>query len=312
MRQRTSVASIVVGLCLLTAGCGAAAEEEPPTTVAGGPGVVSNLGGDGLPVQQVGESYGHQSRPLEGTFTLESNGCWTANLGDADRLVVFPIGYTRPLDDGSTMQSPDGMLIRDGMGFDATGGIVPAAGFPGVPDGYWGNYLAMCDPVLGEFLVVDSIAPAFRPENLDTGELSAMLEDANLEVSWGCGIGFAISSADQRVALFVRQTDFEVLADSPVIFPDSRWQGEVVIGKNLLIYNCNDAIEGWIPQPVEAVRWALVGGTLDFEAPPGDSLCSGGDPVTATLHGAQVETPLGIRDLGDLDMVNTAYGCFAG
>lgn len=83
-------------------------------------------------------------------------------MADIDRqthLVVFPVGYTELADDGSVMLAPNGTRVADGMSFEGTGGLVPKLGFPGVPDGYWGNYIAFCDSEAPEILVLDSVEP---------------------------------------------------------------------------------------------------------------------------------------------------------
>lgn len=115
------------------------------------------LGGDGLPVKNPAESYGNTSAPISGEITLESSGCWTIEIGGGAALVVFPEGW---LEDGTgaAMTSPDGALsVASGDTVDGVGGSVPAETFPGVPDGYWGNYLAFCEPAVHKFVVLDEI-----------------------------------------------------------------------------------------------------------------------------------------------------------
>lgn len=312
MKRFAYIVSVVAAFSFFVAGRGDGVDPLLPPETVGNVGSSSNLGGDGLPVQQPGESYGHTSESLVGTLTQQANGCWTADLGDLPRLVIFPIGYSKPAGNGRVMEAPDGTTIRSGMAFDGQGGIVPARSFPGVPDGYWGNYLTFCEPELQEFLVLDSISPAFRPDGLSDDELVAMLDEAELSVSWGCGLGFTISSEDQRVALLVAPIDSGTAIATPVSFPDDQWYGTVMIGKNLMVNHCNDAIEGWKPVPIVAAQWPLVAGTLDFKPPVVEGWCSGVEPVPAGFSGIEIETPLGVLDLGDLDLVNDAYGCFAG
>jgi hypothetical protein len=115
------------------------------------------LGGDRLPVQNPSESYGHTTEDVEGVLTLESTGCWTIDLGDGKRLAVFPAGFTKDVT-GQHMRSSDGaVVVGSGDRVAAQGGTVPAAGFPGMPDGYWGNYLSFCKPAIEEFVVMDGI-----------------------------------------------------------------------------------------------------------------------------------------------------------
>lgn len=313
VKQIVLIALVIVAIGSLTAACGDGIEGDPSSGGATAiPGVgSSNLGGDALPVQLPGEDYGHQPQLLTGTLDLQSNGCWTADLGDGPRLVVFPLGYTKPTDDGSLMLAPDGLTVATGMMFDGTGGIVPASGFPGVPDGYWGGYLDFCNPEAREFLILDSIAPAFRPDEASVDELVTMLRDADFSVSYGCGLGFTVATSDQRVALFVAPANSSSPPIPPVSFPNDEWYGEVQIGKDLMANHCNDVIELWKPQPVVVARWPLASGLLEFEPLDANSAC-GGIPVTATLSGVGVDTPLGQVTVGDLDLLNDAYGCFAG
>jgi len=115
------------------------------------------VGGDALPVQHPSETYGHANGEIAGTVTLEDNGCWMLDLGDGKRLLVFPTGYTMH-PEGSLMLSADGTVdVGNGDSITARGGVVSADGFPGVPDGFWGNYLAFCQPPIEEFVVVDEI-----------------------------------------------------------------------------------------------------------------------------------------------------------
>jgi hypothetical protein len=115
------------------------------------------LGGDGLPVKNPAETYGNTSTALTGVVTLESSGCWTVDVGDGAALMVFPEGWVEG-EGGSSMTSSDGGLTAaDGDTVVGVGGVVAAASFPGVPDGYWGNYLAFCEPAVEEFVVFDHV-----------------------------------------------------------------------------------------------------------------------------------------------------------
>ncbi|CAN5859181.1 hypothetical protein BH23ACT4_BH23ACT4_02770 [soil metagenome] len=299
--------------CLSIAGsaCAAGPELGATTVPSETTTTISNVGGDRLPVQIPDEDYGHFAASLTGTLHLESNGCWTIDLGDGPRLIVFPPGFTQDAEDGSVMVAPDGSAFSDGMDVDATGGIVPTDGFPGVPDGYWGNYLGFCDPDTPEVVVVDELTPAFDVAALSAGELVTMLQEADLTTSWGCGLGFTLSTPDQRVALYLYPTDHEASPNPPDSFPDDAWHASVAVGKNLMVNHCDDVLEGWEPEAVFAVEWPVVSGTLDFE-PSEIGSCGAIDPVEATLTGIVVETSEGPVDLGDLTVVNEYYGCFAG
>ncbi len=301
---------LVTCLSIVVAACGTGPESTgstvPPETTT----TISNLGGDRLPVQIPEEDYGHFAGSLDGTLHLQTNGCWTVDLGDGDRLVVFPADYTRAAD-GAAMVGPGGASFSEGVEVDAIGGIVPAEGFPGVPDGFWGNYFEFCASDATEVVVVDGMTPAFDVADLPTDELVALLDEADLSTSWGCGLGFTVSTPDQRVALWLFPTDQAAVPNPSVSLSDGAWQASVAVGKNLLVNHCDDVIEGWEPEAVFAAEWPVISGTLDFE-PPEEPSCGATGPVEASLTGIVVETPEGPIDLGDLTVVNEFYGCFAG
>jgi hypothetical protein len=119
----------------------------------------SNMGGDGLPVQNPSESYGHSAEPITGTLTLDSKGCWFLNVDDVEHLIVFPRGFTQA-SEGVAMVGPDGTRFAPGSAVSGSGGVVSIDGFPGVPDGYWGGYFVFCKPDPAEVLVIDSMVPS--------------------------------------------------------------------------------------------------------------------------------------------------------
>ena len=310
MSKKSGRFVLVTCLSIVVAACGAAPESTGSTMPAETTSTISNLGGDGLPVQIPDEDYGHFAGSLTGSLHLQSNGCWTVDLGDGDRLIVFPPDYTLA-SDGAAMVGPSGASFSDNMDVDAIGGIVPADRVPGVPDGFWGNYFEFCDPDASEIVVVDELTPAFDVAALPADELVAMLQESELTTSWGCGLGFTLSTPDQRVALYISPNDYEALPNPPISFPDDAWRASIAVGKNLLANHCDDVLEGWEPEAVFAAEWPVITGTLEFE-PPEAASCGPTGPVEATLTGIIVETPEGPVDLGDLTVVNEAYGCFAG
>lgn len=302
----------VLLIAALGAGCGAPLVESAGPTPGDGVATtttLSSLGGDGLPVQRPGEAYGHGLNRLTGSMSLQANGCWTADLGDGPRVLVFPEGFTKPQDDGSVMEGPDRVRFASGAQFDAIGGIVAADSLPGVPGGFWGGYLDFCEQDRPEVIVLDSLAPAFMPGTLDEQQLVDLLAGAELSVSWGCGLGFTLSSPDQTVALSVHpKTDQGI--DPPIVLPSPDWEAVALVGKNLMVNNCDDVMEGWEPLPQVAARWPAAAGTLEFEVP--DDIGCNGVVVEAALRNLSITTPRGDIQLGDLDVVNEAYGCFAG
>ncbi len=117
----------------------------------------SNLGGDRLPVQRPEETYPHTVTELGGTLILNSNGCWFVDLGDQERLVVFPVGYTRPASDGSVMVGPEDVVLHGGTQIKAQGGAIAIDLIPGGRDGFWGGYVDFCSPEADEMIVLDSL-----------------------------------------------------------------------------------------------------------------------------------------------------------
>lgn len=312
--RRRSLLSVVVASGVVLSACGLSARVLDPatTTLAPSATTLSNAGGDRLPVQLPDEDYGHFPTPLTGRAALGSNGCWQIDLGDGPRLLVFPQGYVKPPSDGSVMKAPDGLRVSDGMDVDAEGGLVQGVSLPGGPDGYWGTYVAFCQPDRPEVVVLDWLEPAFDPAQVDTAGLIAMLKNTEFTTSWPCGLGFAVSSADQRVSIAVHSHESSSSAlSAPVELPDPAWTANLRVGKNLMADNCDDVVEGWEPRAVVAATWEITGGVLDFMPPEGQG-CGGTGPVEAVLKEAVVSTPIGEVDLDTLTMVNDAFGCFAG
>ena len=330
MKRLAQFSAALAVLALTTSSCGAGVASTPLSTIppSAGPSTTipatlptttvpstteaprSNLGGDRLPVQVPGEAYGHYPTMLTGVVDLETNGCWTIDLGDGPHLVVLPAGYVIA-DTGVNWRGPDGTVIEAGMAVDALGGLAPVANFPGIPDGFWGNYRAFCGDTDDVVVVLDSVEPAFDPKALSDEALVDMLRNADLSVSWGCGLGFTVSTRDQRVALVMYSANAEAVIDPPISFPDPGWRAMVMVGKNLLANHCDDVFESWEPVPSVARQWDLTAGTLTFTPPPGGP-CSGGGPVEADPGRRQVTTVAGEIAIPELSMTNDAYGCFAG
>ncbi|MEZ5341101.1 MAG: hypothetical protein R2706_06535 [Acidimicrobiales bacterium] len=147
------------------------------------------------------------------------------------------------------------------------------------------------------------------PDSLSSDELVAIARDAQLTVSWGCGLGFTLASADQHVALYLYPASNEATA-SPVSFPDPTWSGVLVVGNDLLSNHCDDVMEDDEPVPYQIAEWALGAGTLTFDA-PADAITRP-QSVTGELVGGVVDTPAGPFELEALTIVNDAFGLFAG
>ncbi|MGA7097322.1 MAG: hypothetical protein WB245_07120, partial [Acidimicrobiia bacterium] len=115
MKARAFRVQAIVMMATVLIGCSSAG--TPSTTS-------SNLGGDRLPVQQDDEAYSHTVADLTGNVIMRSNGCWFIDLGDEERLVVFPVGYTRPASDGSVMVGPEDVVLHSGAQIKGQGGPI--------------------------------------------------------------------------------------------------------------------------------------------------------------------------------------------
>lgn len=298
-------------LALLIAACGLPdSQGETTSTTEHVTTTTSNTGGEAFPVQLPDENYGHFPFALSGDLSLDDRGCWTIAFAGEERLLIFPMGFTLA-SDGSTTVSPTGEGFASGQSVDMTGGLTATSSLPGVPDGFWGNYLSFCDPNANEVVIVDDLSPAYDPTRLSDDELIELVESAELSESWPCGLGFTASTADQRVALYLNPNDFDNPASPPIEFPSGDWTGIVVVGKNLMVNHCDDVAEFWEPERVVAAEWPISAGSLRFE-PPADLFCSAGGPIEAEFSAVAVDSTTGSIELGDLTLVNEAYGCFAG
>lgn len=297
---------VLLAVVIIASGCaspaGTPASELTTTTI-------SNIGGDVEPVQRASEVYPHDRGDVRGTLVQQSSGCWTVDTGAGALVAILPVGTVVDHAAGA-VTTADGSALLSGSTIEGVGGITAVNELPGAPDGFWSNYLAFCDPVALQVLVVDEFTPIDSAEAMTDEELVALLTDATLAVSWPCGLGFTISDEDQEVAIYVHPSAAELPTVTPVVLPDPEWEGSVVLGTNLLVNHCDDVVEPDEPVRVEAAVWTITGGTIDFEAP--SELCGAAGPVQATLSGLVVAGPLGSITLPDLDVVNTAYGCFAG
>ncbi len=128
-----------------------------------------------------------------------------------------------------------------------------------------------------------------------------------------CGFGFAKGSPNEDLALVIQFDGFTSPdLGEPIVFPTDRWFGEIRIGSDLFSNWCDDVIEESEPTPVVDRRLRLSGGTLTIIRPADSTDCDG-TTVTATLSGGTVRTLDGtVVELGDVDLANAGWGCFAG
>jgi hypothetical protein len=136
-------------------------------------------------------------------------------------------------------------------------------------------------------------------------------EPPELTEEYGCGHGFYLGTPDQDAGLFViSQSGFgqEVPAGTHQL-PSEAWVSELQFGADLFANWCDDVLEPGEPEPVTDEVWR-VSGTLDITSVPAAGECG---PAEGTLIGAVARTEDGDEIvLGDLDLQNDSWGCFAG
>lgn len=312
------IAGIVLVAALAT-GCAEASPDaptgtppvSPPTTVPTPPDEGS-LGGFGAPARVEGEFPDGTGRPVRGTLTLSEDGCWYVLLGGSRFLAVLPVGFVVPASDATAIVDPDGISYRSNVDVDGTAFAVPIVEAPGGDAGRWAEYARFCRPSETSLAVFDTLRPAFDPATLTPSTLEALVADAAFTRSWPCGRGWAMSTDDERVALFI----YERAPSDPnrgtiIALPDEAWSAEVVVGEHLFVNHCDDVAEPWEPDPVVAARWPVTAGEIEVldEVPTGTDSAQ----VRAVLSGAMVTTDSGASiTVGPVDLVNTSFNLFAG
>ena len=135
---------------------------------------------------------------------------------------------------------------------------------------------------------------------------------AELDQAWGCGEGFWYSDGAQQVALFVHLRDG---AGPPPATGEvgGGWQVEVRLGSQLMANWCDDVLAPGEPTPQVHESLPGIAGTVTLtHGPPATAACP--SEVVATLRGLVVADPSdGSRiELGDKELRNDTWGCFAG
>ncbi len=141
---------------------------------------------------------------------------------------------------------------------------------------------------------------------------TAEISVASLTDDYGCGYAFALGSAEQDLALVIVYAGGRSPELDPVTFPSPRWEGELWIGSDLFSNWCDDDIDVSDPVPAITETWTLTEGTMAIEPVGADVEC-GPEPIRATVTGAVASSPSGqTLELGDVELINEAFGCFAG
>lgn len=141
----------------------------------------------------------------------------------------------------------------------------------------------------------------------DQVDLAAMDE-------YGCGFGFWLGGPDQEVAVRFAAAD-RIVAEGelpPVTsLPDEAWDATVLIGEDLYANWCDDVLEPGEPEPVVAEEWPITAGSITLHRPARADACP--YEARATVTGLEATRPDGTSvELGGRELVNDAWGCFAG
>lgn len=129
--------------------------------------------------------------------------------------------------------------------------------------------------------------------------------------TYGCGYGFWIGNPSQTAAL-----RFQYLGDDgravDAELPDPRWSAELLVGTDLYANWCDDVIGPDEPEPRVTARYEIVGGSIAvIGEPPGEPF----QPTELTLEASDLEVRTDAsttEPIGDVTIVNSSYGIFAG
>ncbi len=128
-----------------------------------------------------------------------------------------------------------------------------------------------------------------------------------------CGYGFYVGDVDQNWALKITYRDFEAAQAGEVpresALADDTWSAELEAGRDLFANWCDDVLEPDEPTPEVEEVWE-VSGDIEVTGLPDPGGCG---PATANLIGLEARNDNGdVISLGDLDVGNEFWGCFAG
>lgn len=328
MPRRISMTAAVAAVALFIAGCTTSGDATATSMPAAPPSSAASSttrplatttppddpAGFGSPAQAPGEFDGlGNSSAIRAELRLAGNGCWHAHISGVSHMVVFPVGYTIPFsDDPRVIDSPDGVRYLSGDRVDGTARVLFTDELPGGAAGKWADHKAFCDPAGAQIVVFDDLWSAFDPDAFDEDELAALVAGATFTEHWSCGRGWAISTSDERVAIYIYQQGEEPLAAGTTIdLPHPDWRARLVIGEFLFVNHCDDVFESWEPSAVVAADWVLDSGVIEVL----DDFPEGMEPasVNARLDGAAVVTDSGRRiPLPTIELHNRGFNFFAG
>lgn len=139
------------------------------------------------------------------------------------------------------------------------------------------------------------------------------VEPPELTEEFGCGFGFYVGDASQNNGLFVVYEDMSgAMAGDVATTSDLTsgvWTARLDRGSDVFANWCDDVLEPDEPTPAVDETWE-VSGSIEVLTLPEGGQCG---PATARLtdlvaHNDEGET----FDLGDIDVTNEFWGCFAG
>jgi hypothetical protein len=308
-RVRRSLLTLAA-LALLAGACGQDAQLAGIVDAEEGP--AGDLGGFGAPAATPGTFSLPDTYPMAGTLDVDERGCWRLEGSYDGALVVLPSGFELG-PSGEELRTPDGEVLASGTPVDAIGAMIPTAPLPDGPDGRWSSYIEFCAPDTLAIAVLEELHPVgLRDNPPDDVELVEQLTSATLDTHWPCGYGFAVSDAAQRVGLFVQPTTPEPPEPGTVTLPDERFTATVIVGEHLFVNHCDDVMEWFEPEQTRLAEWDVVSGRFDYRPEGVGGVCSQTPSVTTVLSEVRVATPTGPVALGPIELVNEAFGCFAG
>lgn len=150
------------------------------------------------------------------------------------------------------------------------------------------------------------------PASIPTTDPEAPFALADLTEPYGCGFGFQVGNDDQTIGLFVTtgggygEPPSEDSVD--LATEDGPWSAEIRFGRDLFANWCDDVIEPGEPEPFVGATWTVTAGTLTItqaDAATSQATLEATGLVAADADGNEYE-------VGDITVVNTSWGMFAG
>lgn len=174
--------------------------------------------------------------------------------------------------------------------------------------------IELARPVGQREIVDGSVVPA-RIVSLEAASEQSTAEQLDLAamVQYGCGYGFWLGSSDDQVAVRFAAAHEPAAAGSleqQVTLPNTDWEVAVLFGDHLYSNWCDDVVEPGEPEPIVREEWRVTAGTMTFLDMPPTAECG---MARASLTDLVATRPGGTTiQLGDREVTNRDWGCFAG